>query len=341
MQFVLFKSQRRLTLRQVIMARSSGLARTSPTVIFGKTSCIRLVPIMSRKRNSGFTLIELLIVVAIISMLAALLLPALAGAREKARRIVCSNNLHQLGVAFLTYVEDYDQRIPLICLTHYFGGGAGQAGWYSNSPRPIKVLTTTYLGQSSYPYNTILRCPSAMKPLAWPDHWWNFDSSYVWHANNFGSYCMCEPTRSEFLLRPYPNFRVGHLENMQQWGGYPVILFMDRVGVPFGTDIQPWLYTNHILGPSVYAKQAGGNVAHLDGSVAWYNYQARSIWSETNAWAWGGNLRPGLTTSHTYNSTGGSRISAGGKNPPIGGGLFQSVGLDKGPPSEFQPAIHY
>ena len=91
-------------------------------------------------KKTGFTLIELLVVVAIIAILAAMLLPALSRAREKARDTVCVNNLKQLGLAFFMYLEDNDNYImPRIwsgpgdvmgndvhwfqLLFPYFGGG--------------------------------------------------------------------------------------------------------------------------------------------------------------------------------------------------------------------------
>src|SRR6056297_1371472 len=64
------------------------------------------------KRSKGFTLIELLVVIAIIAILAAILFPVFARAREKARQTSCLSNLKQIGLAFRMYVGDYDDTMP-------------------------------------------------------------------------------------------------------------------------------------------------------------------------------------------------------------------------------------
>jgi prepilin-type N-terminal cleavage/methylation domain-containing protein len=66
----------------------------------------------SRPIHRGFTLIELLVVIAIIAILAALLFPVFARAREAGRKATCQSNLHQLGMAFAGYVADYDGMYP-------------------------------------------------------------------------------------------------------------------------------------------------------------------------------------------------------------------------------------
>ena len=79
-------------------------------------------------KRTAFTLIELLVVIAIIAILAAILFPVFAQAREKARAIACLSNTKQLGTAFMMYVQDYDERLPQGTNRYYYGYLSGN-GW--------------------------------------------------------------------------------------------------------------------------------------------------------------------------------------------------------------------
>jgi prepilin-type N-terminal cleavage/methylation domain-containing protein/prepilin-type processing-associated H-X9-DG protein len=77
-----------------------------------------------RRSLHGFTLIELLIVVGIVAILAGLLLPALAQAKAKARRIHCQSNLRQIGIGMMLYADDENNRMP-VAAPHELGGPQG------------------------------------------------------------------------------------------------------------------------------------------------------------------------------------------------------------------------
>ncbi len=77
----------------------------------------------------GFTLIELLVVIAIIAILAAILFPVFAKAREKARQITCTSNEKQLGLGFLQYVQDNDEKFPSGATPTTAGNSTYGAGW--------------------------------------------------------------------------------------------------------------------------------------------------------------------------------------------------------------------
>ena len=80
--------------------------------IFGKHNALGNWAVSGNDRRDGFSLIELLVVIAILSLLMAILAPALSEARHHARRAACAANLHQVGVAIHLYAQDFGDTIP-------------------------------------------------------------------------------------------------------------------------------------------------------------------------------------------------------------------------------------
>lgn len=119
-------------------------------------------------RRNAFTLIELLVVIAIIAILAAILFPVFARARENARRASCMSNLKQIALGFMMYTQDYDDRFP------YYSGGGEMAFIfpYVKSAQVFRCPSSGLVDQhdadmSSY-YSTEYGMPASYDSPAWP-----------------------------------------------------------------------------------------------------------------------------------------------------------------------------
>jgi prepilin-type N-terminal cleavage/methylation domain-containing protein len=201
-----------------------------------------MIPRSHRTLRKGFTLIELLIVIAIIAILAAILFPVFAQAREKARQAACGSNCRQIGLALMMYAQDYDE----VLVMRYYGNN-GQLSW--------KDVMAPYLKNTDIyrcPSNPAARKPDALGRFAGGYAMWLPDTTLATAIGNGMSY----PQPMAGIAYPASSLII--LEHSYKW-----------------SDTGPYLQYNEpakdrdaVPGPSEWNSGhdvAAGNIIYLDG----------------------------------------------------------------------------
>jgi prepilin-type N-terminal cleavage/methylation domain-containing protein/prepilin-type processing-associated H-X9-DG protein len=217
----------------------------------------------------AFTLIELLVVIAIIAILASLLLPALARAKEAAKRITCVNDLKQLGLSVVMYADDHDGFYPM-------RSGDWQGDVKSLSPSKQATTTSNYWPLQLQPYYheaKVLYCPS---DVAEPE--------------NFGKSSAFEILRAKrsYLFNGFNDYFKGNYDKkaMPESGitqASETILFGEKEGVKSAETDAGHYWMDYWQGDDykeidqvrhnkVNGNGGGSNYAFADGSARYYRF---------------------------------------------------------------------
>jgi prepilin-type N-terminal cleavage/methylation domain-containing protein/prepilin-type processing-associated H-X9-DG protein len=226
---------------------------------------------MRRHRRAAFTLIELLVVIAIIVIIAAILFPVFARAREKGRQTVCLSHLKQMGAATLMYLQDYDETFPFVLC--FSGNAVGDANigdgnkqpWLrgvTGAEPPFRLVTLV----SPYVRNeNVWFCPSVGPDFRWT---WKNGKTMRDQGTTYGY---------TYISLPWP----WDDRQVTLMGGKPYAILRDPSRWPMLWD-QPngWGFTGNIVDPpaSEVPHSGGQNVGYGDGHAKYYRLEKADTW---------------------------------------------------------------
>jgi type II secretory pathway pseudopilin PulG len=234
-------------------------------------------------------LIELLVVIAIIAILAALLLPSLSSAKERAKRTTCSNNLRQFLLATHMYANDSEQRLP---------SGASDSntpdGVLDDSVPVLSGVIRTQMLQYAGNYK-VLGCPNLGVPFNTPAGWYHESYGYVIGYNYLGGHANTPwpvPTGGEMWISPQKLTETG--TNVGPTA--PLIVEANNWSAGYGSAIAPHTPNGpKLLGSdfntgdpegqtSAQIGSLGGNISFMDGSASWRGIKAMRIRRGSQRW---------------------------------------------------------